>query len=383
MNDKLQQAITAIKSGDKVTGQELLVQVIKADPSNETAWMWMTVVLDDPQKKKQCLQKVLQINPNNAMAKKGLAQLESTLPLDLPKPEPMEMPKFQEIVPPQPPSLTPTPHSVESTLPPAQREPTKTSSQPVKSNKPIQRSPQKQKSIPMAAKDLRAGSGQKPASAWNCPMILAGGIIGLFLLCVMFALLPAIFLSGGSPPKAKQAIEENKSTAQAAPASTPLPSIVFADKDYPDIESLVKGVIGSRLKTSNFEFYSDSPGRKGYDVDVTVASPETRTRMEMLQIAYTIAHEFYYSFADKQPDFLTLHLRSSEDTSDCVFGLGVGYRVTSEYIPANRPDDLEKWFNNLVRAKNYGDLPGQSESSMAYGNDPTSKPNCNLKHWKK
>jgi len=69
-NNKLQQAITAIKSGDKTTGRRFLAEVIKANPRNETAWLWMAMVLDDTQKKKKCFQRVLQINPNNELAKK-------------------------------------------------------------------------------------------------------------------------------------------------------------------------------------------------------------------------------------------------------------------------------------------------------------------------
>ena len=63
VSNDLQQAIAAIKSGDKATGQQLLAQVVNADPQNEAAWLWLASTLDDPQEKKECLQKVLQINP--------------------------------------------------------------------------------------------------------------------------------------------------------------------------------------------------------------------------------------------------------------------------------------------------------------------------------
>ena len=39
MSNDLQQAIAAIKAGDKETGQQLLQQVINADPQNEAAWL--------------------------------------------------------------------------------------------------------------------------------------------------------------------------------------------------------------------------------------------------------------------------------------------------------------------------------------------------------
>ena len=92
MSDNLQQAIAAIKAGDKKTGQQLIAQVIKADPKNEAAWLWMASTLDDPQEKKECLQKVLQINPDNEMAKKALAAFERPG-------EPAELPRLQDIAP--------------------------------------------------------------------------------------------------------------------------------------------------------------------------------------------------------------------------------------------------------------------------------------------
>ena len=72
MPDNLQQAIIAIKSGDKKTGRELLMEVLKADSRNENAWLWMTQVLDSDDERIKCLETVLKINPNNEKAKHGL-----------------------------------------------------------------------------------------------------------------------------------------------------------------------------------------------------------------------------------------------------------------------------------------------------------------------
>ncbi len=91
MSNDLQQAIAAIKAGDKKSGQQLLAQVVNADPQNEAAWLWMASTLDDPQEKKECLQKVLQINPNNETANEALTQLEP--------PELIELPRFGDISP--------------------------------------------------------------------------------------------------------------------------------------------------------------------------------------------------------------------------------------------------------------------------------------------
>lgn len=80
MNHKLQEAITAIKADDKKTGYRLLIEVIKAKPSSkdvELAWLWMSVVVKDLKKKRQCLETVLAMNPNNELAQKRIVQLDS------------------------------------------------------------------------------------------------------------------------------------------------------------------------------------------------------------------------------------------------------------------------------------------------------------------
>ena len=87
MSDSLQQAIAAIKAGDKETGQQLLAQVISADPQNEAAWVWLATVVDDPQRQRECLHKVLKMNPNNEIARRSLAELNK-LPPSLPGSQP-------------------------------------------------------------------------------------------------------------------------------------------------------------------------------------------------------------------------------------------------------------------------------------------------------
>ena len=42
MPDKPQQAIAAIKAGDKQKGRELLAEVLKNDRNSERAWLWLT-----------------------------------------------------------------------------------------------------------------------------------------------------------------------------------------------------------------------------------------------------------------------------------------------------------------------------------------------------
>ena len=79
MSGTLQQAIAAIKAGDKVGGQRLLAEVIRNDPRNEAAWLWLSAALDSDEQRRTCLERVLAINPGNVTAQQGLARLGSTL----------------------------------------------------------------------------------------------------------------------------------------------------------------------------------------------------------------------------------------------------------------------------------------------------------------
>ncbi len=75
MPGTLQQAIAAIKAGDKAAGRRLLAEVIRNDPRNEAAWLWMSAVLDSDEQRRTCLERVLAINPDSATARQGLARL--------------------------------------------------------------------------------------------------------------------------------------------------------------------------------------------------------------------------------------------------------------------------------------------------------------------
>ncbi|NIU59117.1 MAG: hypothetical protein GWN67_22865 [Phycisphaerae bacterium] len=77
MSTKLEQAIAAIKAGDKKEGRKLLAEVIKEDRGNEQAWLWLTQTDITHDQKIKSLQHVLRINPNNQIAKDGLAKLQA------------------------------------------------------------------------------------------------------------------------------------------------------------------------------------------------------------------------------------------------------------------------------------------------------------------
>lgn len=77
---RLAQGIAAAKAGDKRTARRLLSQAVRHNPESETAWLWLSAVLDSPQGKTFCLQQALALNPDSRAARRGLAVLETVPP---------------------------------------------------------------------------------------------------------------------------------------------------------------------------------------------------------------------------------------------------------------------------------------------------------------
>jgi len=74
----LQQAIQFIKSGDKELGRQKLAHILKSDPSNATAWIWLSACYEDVEMRKKCLEAALKADPQNDIACTGLERLKST-----------------------------------------------------------------------------------------------------------------------------------------------------------------------------------------------------------------------------------------------------------------------------------------------------------------
>ncbi len=68
----LQQGIAAAKAGDSFRARQALQRVTELAPDNELGWLWRASVASSPQETLTCLERVLEINPANAQALKGL-----------------------------------------------------------------------------------------------------------------------------------------------------------------------------------------------------------------------------------------------------------------------------------------------------------------------
>lgn len=71
----LQQGIAAAKAGQREQARRLLQEAIRRDAANETAWLWLSGVANTDEERIFCLMKILEINPSNQNALKGLAKL--------------------------------------------------------------------------------------------------------------------------------------------------------------------------------------------------------------------------------------------------------------------------------------------------------------------
>jgi hypothetical protein len=91
--NKLDEAIAVIKAGDIERGRRLLVEVLDEDPRNAKAWLWMSGVVSDPERRRQSLLAVLEIEPDNEIARRGLEKfgwLEEEPVAELPPTAPFE-----------------------------------------------------------------------------------------------------------------------------------------------------------------------------------------------------------------------------------------------------------------------------------------------------
>jgi hypothetical protein len=76
MIDDLQQAIALIKSGEKKRGGQMLAEIVKRDPRNINAWLWLASCVNIDEQRIYCLKRVLEIDPNHNVALTALSKLQ-------------------------------------------------------------------------------------------------------------------------------------------------------------------------------------------------------------------------------------------------------------------------------------------------------------------
>ncbi len=70
-----QDAVAALRKGDKARAKDLLMLLLKADQGNPTYWIWLSAAMESQKERIYCLQTALRFDPENATAKRGLILL--------------------------------------------------------------------------------------------------------------------------------------------------------------------------------------------------------------------------------------------------------------------------------------------------------------------
>ena len=73
--DYLEKGIAHYHNKDTERARQYVVKAIQADHTNEKAWLWLSGLVSAIQEQRYCFQYVLELNPDNFAAKKGLTRL--------------------------------------------------------------------------------------------------------------------------------------------------------------------------------------------------------------------------------------------------------------------------------------------------------------------
>ena len=68
--------ISAYKSNNKKLATEIFIDLVKENPKNEKAWLWLAACVSKTEEKIVCLNNAISINPKNIDAKNAVAKLE-------------------------------------------------------------------------------------------------------------------------------------------------------------------------------------------------------------------------------------------------------------------------------------------------------------------
>lgn len=91
-----QDAVEALRRGDKPRAKEILTLLLKSDQNNPTYWIWLSAAVDNVKERIYCLQTALKLDPENGTAKRGLILLGALAPDESIQPFPMNRPRAWE-----------------------------------------------------------------------------------------------------------------------------------------------------------------------------------------------------------------------------------------------------------------------------------------------
>lgn len=84
IHNTLQSGIDAIRRGDKEAAREAFRSVLKEDPDNTQALLWLAGVANTRDEKQRVLERVIELDPDNTLAQTGLDRLDVAPQTDAP-----------------------------------------------------------------------------------------------------------------------------------------------------------------------------------------------------------------------------------------------------------------------------------------------------------
>lgn len=85
----LQDAIEALRWGERARAKDILTRLIKANQKEPTYWVWMSAVVDTTKERIYCLKTALTLDPDNGSAQRGLRLFGALPPAENVPPFPM------------------------------------------------------------------------------------------------------------------------------------------------------------------------------------------------------------------------------------------------------------------------------------------------------
>ncbi|MFQ6101002.1 MAG: FHA domain-containing protein [Anaerolineae bacterium] len=75
--EQLRTGIALAKAGKNVEARNILGQVVKNDPRSATGWLWLAGVVETQEQQRYCLERALQLNPQDGAVRRALTQIQS------------------------------------------------------------------------------------------------------------------------------------------------------------------------------------------------------------------------------------------------------------------------------------------------------------------
>jgi tetratricopeptide (TPR) repeat protein len=95
-DSKFQEAVEALRAGNKARAKEILTALLKDDQNNATYWIWLSAAVESAKERIYCLQTALRLEPDNGTAKRGLILLGALAPDESIQPFPLNRPRGWE-----------------------------------------------------------------------------------------------------------------------------------------------------------------------------------------------------------------------------------------------------------------------------------------------